>query len=232
MPEDDRRFAATRPAAGTIFARVVANALLPAGLYAMLRHGGVDDFRALAAGAAIPLASTVGQWLWRRRIDWIGVAAVVGFATEVAIAALLGGNTFLLKTRAAVLTGPAGLVLLASAAAGRPLLVPLLRLLRPAAPVRSGALQRISHDPAARRRITIATALVGAVLAVHAALAITLALLLPSEAFLLVSKGANWTLAGVALAAMWWVRRRHRAPREGQREVAPDTARDDPGAGR
>jgi len=114
-------------------------------------------------------------------------------------------------------------VLLASAALGRPLLLPLLRLLRPPALVRSGALQKLSHDPVARRRITLATALVGTILAVHGALAIALALTLPTEAFLLTSKAVNWTLAGLVLAAAWWAWRRtgHAPYQSGERPAGP-----------
>lgn len=210
MPSDYQRHTAVRPTRGAILARLVINGLLPAGVYALLRNAGFSDFRALAVGTAIPISSTIGQWLWSRRIDWIGIAAVLGFATEVAIAGWLGGNTFLLKTRAAVLTGPAGVVLLASAALRRPLLVPLLRLLRPPVLARSGALERLSNDPVARRRVNLATALLGAILAVHAAVTIGLALLLPTGSFLLASKAVNWTLGGAAIVAVWWTRRRSR----------------------
>jgi intracellular septation protein A len=190
--------------------RLLVNALAPFALYALLIHFGVSDFMALAAAAAIPAVWTVGLWLWRRRLDWIGLFAVLVLAVELAVAALLGGNTFLLKTRAAVLTGPLGIVLLVSALIGRPLLLPLLQWMRPAAMERSGALARLSHDAAAHRKIAQATAVLGAVLFVHAAIAITLALTLSSESFLIASKAANWIFVGIAVGALWLLRRAKR----------------------
>lgn len=209
QPDDfNRRIGGAR---ANIVARICVNALAPLGVYTLLVHFGESDFVALAGAAAIPALWTIAMWLWRRRVDWIGMVAVLGFAIELAIAALLGGNSFLLKTRAAVLTGPLGLVLLVSALIGKPLLVPLLQLVRPAALVRSGALERLSSDPAARRRASLATAILGAVLFVHASIAIALALILPTETFLVASKAANWALAGVALGLLWLLRRQRRA---------------------
>jgi hypothetical protein len=191
-----------------IAVRLLVNALAPLGLYALLIHLGFGDFAALASGAAIPLLWTIALWLVRRHVDWIGLIAILAFAVEFAVAAFFGGNSFLLKTRAAVLTGPFGLVLLGSALVGKPLLLPLLQRAWPAAMERSGVLARLSSDAAARRRITQATALVGAVLAIHAAIEITLALTLPSGSFLIASKAANWTLVGIALGLLWLLRRR------------------------
>ncbi|MGB6535408.1 MAG: VC0807 family protein [Xanthobacteraceae bacterium] len=205
MPTEEagRYFRATRR---DIAVRIAINALAPLGLYALLTHLRAGDFAALAGAAAVPALWTMALWLWRRRVDWIGLFAFVLFAVELVVAALLGGNELLLKTRAAVLTGPLGLVLLVSALIGRPLLLPILRWRRPAAMVRSGALDRLAHDPAAHRRVVQATAIVGAVLFVHAALEIALALSLPTESFLIASKAANWTLAAVAIGLLLLLR--------------------------
>ena len=62
MPSDYQRHTANRPT-GAIHPRLVTNGLLPAGVYALRRHVGTSDFRAVTAGAAIPLLSTMGQWL-------------------------------------------------------------------------------------------------------------------------------------------------------------------------
>jgi hypothetical protein len=70
---------------------------------------------------------TMALWIWRRRVDWIGVHAVLGFAMACAISALLGGNALLLKVHGSLLTGTVGLVLLISVVVGRPLLLPLLQ---------------------------------------------------------------------------------------------------------
>jgi uncharacterized membrane protein len=196
--------------------RLCVNALAPLGLYELLIRLGVADFAALAGAAAIPAIWTIAHWLWRRRVEWIGLFAVLGFAIELAVAALLGGNSLLLKTHAAVLTGPLGLVLLASAWIGRPLLLPLLQRARPETLARSGALARLSSDPAAKRRLSLATAIIGAVLAVHAAVVIALACALPTASFLLVSKAANWILGGAAIGLLMFFRRRRMHRLDGQ----------------
>jgi hypothetical protein len=169
----------------------------------LLKNFDAYDFAALGGAAAVPAIRTMTHWLWRRRLDWIGVFAVLGFAVEFAVAGLLGGNTFMLKTRAAILTGPLGVVLLLSALIRKPLLVALLQLIRPSALLQSGALDRLSNDPAARRKVSLAFAILGAVLAVHATIAISLAIVLPAEAFLVASKAVNWTVVGLALGSLW-----------------------------
>jgi hypothetical protein len=186
--------------------RILVNALAPLGLYELLIHYGASDVEALAAGTAIPSIWTVVFWIWRRHVDWIGLFAVLGFAIEFTVAVFLGGSSFLLKTRGAVLTGPIGVVLLTSALIGKPLLIPILRLIRPADLVRPGVMDRLS-GPEAHRKISLATAIFGLVLASHAAIGISLALVLPTETFLIASKIANWALAGIAVLVLLLLRR-------------------------
>jgi hypothetical protein len=210
MPQANELAERLRQARGKIARRVILSALLPLALYGLLNHLGIDDFVALGSAAAIPASWTALHLAWRGRIEWIGVFAVLGFLFQLVFGMLLGGSTFLLKTKASVLTGPIGLVLLISAALDKPLLVPVLRLLGPAELQNSGVLEKLSSDRLLRRRITGATIILGGVLVLHAASAIVFALTLSTTTFLIVSKLFNWSLIGAALGVVWWLRRRDR----------------------
>jgi hypothetical protein len=200
LDPDDHRDPARRRR--NIAVRLVVNSALPVALYVLVGYAGVGAFVALAAAAGVPAVWTAAVFVWRRRVDWIGLVSVLAFAVEAAIAALLGGSTLMLEIRGAVLTGPFGLVLIVSALIDKPLLVPILRLIRPE------AVTQLAAGPAMHSKTRWATAIVGAALAVHATATLVLALSLPTGAFLIASRIANWTLAGIGLALLWWARRR------------------------
>ena len=105
------------------------NALLPLLLYALLRPLLASDAAALAIAAAIPALRTLALWFFRRRVDWIGAHAVLGFGLALALTVLLAGDVFLLKVHGPLLIGILGLVLLVSVVIRKPLLEPVLRAL-------------------------------------------------------------------------------------------------------
>jgi MFS family permease len=185
---------------------ILLNAIVPVALYVLLRFLGATDLVGLAVAAAIPVLGTFASWIRRRRVDLIGALAALGFAIALAGAILLGGNTLLLKTHALLLTGPFGLVLLVSALIGKPLLLPVVQLLIPTKLARSGVLEKISSNPAARRKITIASIAIGLVLVGHAVLEVSLAMALPTNTFLIVSKVFTWTTIVVTVILLRWIR--------------------------
>ena len=107
---------------------VAINGLVPVILYAVLRPHFANDASALAAAGLVPAAWTVAVWIVRRRGDWIGAMALLGFVLAVAGSILSGGNALLLKVHDSWLIGTIGLVLLVSAVIGKPLLLPIIRL--------------------------------------------------------------------------------------------------------
>jgi len=175
--------------------RIVLNAIVPLALYLLLSPS-LGDVAALAIGAAVPGVATAVELLVRRRLDPVGAIALLAFVVVLVVFALTGGDPLVVKLHDAVLTGPVGLVLLASAAVRRPLLVVAGRLLR---------------RPVPRRVLAAATVLAGVVMTVHAALILALALTLPTAVFLAVARPIGWAVIVVGVLVGWVLRRRQRA---------------------
>jgi hypothetical protein len=164
----------------------------------------IGDVPALAVGAAIPVVVTAVGFARRRRVDPIGVVAVVTFAIVLVVLALTGGNPLVLKLHDAVVTGPLGLVCLVSVAIRRPLLMVVNRMMS----------SRGHHTPstltaaAQRRTQSVLTALIGTILVVHAALILTLALTLPTTTFLAVGRPVGWVVIAVGVLTIMTYRNR------------------------
>lgn len=185
---------------------VLLNAALPLVLYLVLSPQ-LGDVLALGIGAAIPVVVTLVGFAVRRRIDPIGVFATVAFAVVLVVLALSGGNPLVLKLHDAVVTGPLGLLLLASAAVGRPLLQVAYRF----AASRGVAAARRLTGPAQRRALSALTALLGAIMFLHATLILVLALALPTSTFLAVGRPAGWAFIALGLLCVLTYRNRLRA---------------------
>ncbi len=181
--------------------RLAVNALVPVVLYLLLRPLFADDATPLAIAGVVPALRTITLWIWRRRVDWIGVYAVLGLAVAIAASVLSGGNTLLLKVHAEFLTGAIGLVLFISALMKRPLLQPILQIWI------QNSLEQ-SSNPVSYKNITLITALLGLALLGNAAAHIVLALTLPTATFLGLSRVVTLALLGGGLAFIWWMRRR------------------------
>ena len=191
-----------------IAASLTVNVVLPPLLYLALKSSGASDFLALSLASAIPPVWTLVVFAVRRRLDWIGVFATTGYLITLVAALLLGGNTLLLKTHSLLFTGPLGLLLLASALAGRPLLLVILPLVMPERFAEPGAAERLQASPAAARKIALATLVLGLALLLHAAIEVGLALALATPVFLVAKKVTTWAIIGGAIAILLALRGR------------------------
>jgi hypothetical protein len=191
------------------------NLAVPVLAYVLLRPQLHSDITALVAGAAIPIAYTAGVLLWRRRLDAIGVFAIVCFAIGLLLVAATGGNEMVFKLREDIWTGPLGLACLISVVARRPLLSVVLHL----AARRNTQIAGRAGDPRARRISTVTTGVIGAILLMHALAMVALALTTSTTTFLALSRPLSLAIVGGGLAALvWWIRHQHpsrpnRAPR-------------------
>jgi hypothetical protein len=190
----------TRIVLRRVLPRVVLNAGIPLVLYLVLQPA-IGDVAALAVGAVVPAVAIAVELVLRRRLDPIGVFALLAVAVALVVFLLSGENPLALKLHDVLLTGPLGVVMLVSAAIGRPLLLVVGRALgrrrpdgRTAVPVRS-------------RLLTVGTVLAGAFLTMHAAVILVLALTLPTAVFLAVGRPVGWAVIAVGVLA-WWVYRR------------------------
>ncbi len=185
---------------------VLFNAVLPLLGYALLRPRVGTDAAALAIAGAVPVVVTVATFAVRRRVDPIGVVAVLTFGVALLVMVLSGGNALVLKLHDAVVTGPLGVVCLASVVIGRPLHRVVIQLLAR----RDPRLRLALRSPAHRRLSMVMTALVGTVLVVHALVLLALALTEPTGTFLALSKPVGWSIIGAGFVAMLWYRNRLR----------------------
>lgn len=201
MPATGGRARLWRAVAGAVL-----NGLVPLAAYTLIRPHAGSDATALAIAAAIPVACTAGEFAWRRRIDPIGVFAVLGYGVALIALLLSGGNPLVLKLHEAVLTGPLGLICLASVAVGRPLHLVVLRALARRDPKWTSAVERLGHG----RTSAVLTAIIGTTLSIHALVALVLALLLPTGTYLAVSRPIGWCVIAAGAGVLLWYRTRLR----------------------
>ena len=187
-------------------ARLMINLAVPVLVYVLLRPHVHSDITALIAGAAVPTACTASVLLWRRRLDAIGVFAIVCFAIGLLLVVATGGNELAFKLREDIWTGPLGLACLISAAAGRPLFSVALQF----AARRNAQIAVRTGDPQARRISTVTTGVIGMILLVHAVVMSALALTTSTTIFLALRLPLSLAIVGGGLAALvWWIRHQY-----------------------
>jgi hypothetical protein len=194
----------------SIIISIIVNAVLPVAFYTLLKYFGASELVALIVPASIPTAWVIGLWALRRRIDWLGVYAVLNLLIECGVAAVFRGSTLLLKAHSLTFTGPLGLVLLVSALINKPLLVPLIQLVKSNDPNKPNIFELMANHPEVRKRISFSTGLIGFALLLHASIETYLALKLPTETFLLVSKTATWVAIILIGLALWALRAKNK----------------------
>lgn len=190
----------------SIVISIVISAVVPLAVYTALRPHVGNDATALLVAAAVPTVFTLAKLLWFRRFDPIGVVAVCGFAIAALVLVVTGGNPIALKLHEAMVTGPLGLVLLASAAIGKPLHLVALRL----AARRNPTLERMARAPGSHRSSTVVTVLLGATMTLHALLLLALALYLPTQTYLEVSRPAGLAVLAAGVGSLFWHSNRQR----------------------
>ncbi len=180
---------------------LAVNGLIPLMLYTFSRRLFANDATALAISGAVPAVRTMIIWAWRRRVDWIGVLGVLGFAGAFAVSALSSGSSLPLKLYRPVLTGTIGLIFLISVVMRRPLLITLLRAFKYGDP------ERLSNL-ANHRKFTIFTAVFGFVFFVDAVVHIILALTLPTGTYLVMSRVVSLAIIlAIVVSGRLFVRR-------------------------
>ena len=189
------------------------NGLLPYIVYILLRPRLASDVPALAIAAAIPAVRTFALWLWRRRVDWIGIFFVLGFAIVLGISIFLNGNKLLLEIHGTLLTGVIGLVLLVSAILRKPLLLPFFLALGQNGSTGTNLFDQAPSSTISQaritRRISFTTAVAGLALFVNMIVHVALALTLPVAAYLGVSHLSTWAILGSGLILLWLTRQRN-----------------------
>ncbi|MEV6610417.1 VC0807 family protein [Kutzneria sp. NPDC051319] len=178
---------------------IVLNAVVPLVIYTLVRPYFANDVTALIIAGAIPLAATLVGFVVRRKLDVIGAISVVGFVVAVAAQLLTGGDGLIVKVQGVVVTGPVGVLFLLSALIGRPLVGVIFQFL-----ARRNPAMRVPT----KSRSTALTLVIGGMFVLHAVVAVTLALTLPTPVFLAVSNPIGLSIIAVGFGIIFLMRRR------------------------
>jgi hypothetical protein len=182
----------------------VINLAAPVLTYVLVRPHVHSDLTALVIGTAIPIVYTCVVLAWRRRVDPVGVVAIVCFVLGLLLVVATGGNEFVFKIREDIWTGVVGLACLVSIAVRRPLFLVVLRLVAR----RNAQVAERIQQPGMDRISTVTTAAVGAILLVHAIVIVALALTTSTTTYLAISRPIGLVILGGGLAVLvWWIAR-------------------------
>jgi hypothetical protein len=158
----------------------------PVAVFAIVRPLVGSDALALAIAGAPPLLYALAVAVVGHRLDPVAAVSALSFAVACVVSALADGSSLPLKVHGAAITCGLGTVLLTAAAIGRP--IPLGRLLNLGDPA-----------PASTGR---GTAILGALLVVHALVHVALAVELSTSSYLVVSRIVNWASLALAVVAL------------------------------
>jgi hypothetical protein len=214
MPQVSEAAAPSASRTGAVLTGLVevgVNFLLPFAVFILLapRYG---DARALLASSAPPIAWTLFELAWRRRVDALSLVVLAGIGLSL-LAFAGGGGVTLLQLRERLITGIVGLVFLASAAIGRPLIYFLARasILRTSR-AKAAHFESLREDAGFRRAMTVMTLAWGFALVAECAAEAALTLVVSVKAFLIVGPVVGYTALGLMLAWTWWYARRRIGP--------------------
>jgi hypothetical protein len=185
------------PGLRSLVRQLVIAGVFPIVGYALLRPHVPGDAVALAIVLVFPAADVLGERVWRRRFEPIGIIVLAGICIGLIGAVALHGDPLLLKMRESLLTGVFGLVCLLSLAAPRPVMFYLGR----AFATGGDAGQAAEFDkrwllPTVPRRFRISTTVWGISLTGEAAVRTALALNVSTQLFLVLSQVISWTVLG------------------------------------
>ena len=181
---------------------VVWGAILPLGIYFLVRSHVQTDTQALIIAGGFSAAWVVFQFVRQRRIDLVGVIVLSGFAVGVGSAELLGGNSYMLKVRDAFFTAIFGAVCIITIFTHRrPALFYVGRYLSAGQdPAKMAAYDELHEVPIGRHTFRVLSVVWGIGLIVEAGSRMTLAELLPTGTFLEVSPFVTGSVLGSLFA--------------------------------
>ena len=182
----------------TLGPQILTGGVAPFVVYQVGHHFGLADSVALSLSAIPPALSVIASWAVRRRLDPIGVVALISIVAGLSSMAVLNGNEVLFKMRDSVVTGAFGVVCLVTLFLPvKPAMFMMGRALT--ADADKGSLAEFDalwNEPRARRTFTVLTAVWGVALVVESSVRATLIFALSTSAFLAVAPILFWTVLG------------------------------------
>jgi hypothetical protein len=191
-------------------AQVVVNFALPSIIYGQARPA-LGEVGGLIASAAPPMLWSVVELVRRRRVDALSLMALAGIGLSV-LAFFGSGSVHALQLREKLVTVLIGLVLLGSAAIGRPLVYQFARAgLARHKPSELAAFEALREAPGFRRAMTLMTLVWGFSLLGEAAVSCALVYALSVREYLIVGPLlGHVTMGAVGLWTFWYARRQRR----------------------
>lgn len=203
-----RRFGGGRGA--RIGLEILFNFILPFLIYTSCESP-LGQVHALMAASVPPIVWAVIEFVHRRRIDALSILVLAGVGLSLLVY-LGGGSVRFLELREKLITAAVGLVLLGSAAMGRPLMYQLGHaVIQRRNPSELGEFEAARDSPHFRRTMTILTLVWGSCLVAEAALATVLVFSLSVRYYLLVGPMLGYaTMGAVGCWSFLYVRRQRR----------------------
>jgi hypothetical protein len=197
------------PSLKAIAPSLIGGAVIPLGVYYLVRSHVGGDAPALVIAGIPAVAWVTFHWVRRRQIDPIGAIVLFGFVVGVAVSYALGGNAFVLKVRDSAFTFLFGLASLLTLWLGsRPLMFYIGRALSAGDdPARREAYNQLWEVPPARLVFRVLAAVWGTGLILEAAVRVMLASVLPTGRFLEVSPVVGFVFIGTMFAFTAWFSR-------------------------
>ena len=182
----------SRRSARSVLPRLLTRIIVPLAGYAVLRPFVGSDAEALVIAGSVPAAWTLGILVARRRIDPLGLLGTAGFGVSLLLLWFSGGSAVAVKLGEPVVTGLIGVAFLLSVVVGKPLY---------------GMIMRMTRRPVGAYAKPF-TLIIGAILVVHTAVVVALAIALPTTEYLAVGRPVGWAVIAVGLGGLLWYRKR------------------------
>jgi hypothetical protein len=187
--QGDKAYDPGVPSIKELWPSIVFGALVPLGVYYLVRSHVHSDAQALIIAGCFPVAWIVFGIVRTRQFDIIGGIVLFGFAVGVITSTLLGGNAYVLKVRDSVFTAIFGLACIVSIFhKGRPIIFFVGRYLSAGNdPEKKAAFDELHELPTGRRTFRVLTVVWGISLLIEAGCRLVLAEALSTKVFLAVS---------------------------------------------
>jgi hypothetical protein len=182
-----------RPSLKKLLLSCLINLIVPIGGYFLIRPQVDNDTLALGIVLAIPVVRTLWVAVAKRRMDPVGVLAVVGFGAAVLLSLVMGGSSTPIKFNEAMITGVLGAACLVSVLFGKPLHLMLV-----------GGKQQGPVTPETARTSLIITVLIGITLLAHATVHVVFALTMSTGDFLIWSRAVGWAVILLGGGIVYW----------------------------
>ncbi len=193
---------------GKVVFEALVNVAAPLAIYSLLQTR-LGDAQALLAASGPPLAWSIIEFIWRRKLDAVALLVLTGIALSL-LAFAGGGGVKALQLREKLVTGLIGLIFLGSVAIGRPLIYYLSRAtISRTSKAKAAQFETLRHDQAFRRAMLIMTLVWGFGLTAECALSIALTYVLSVKQFMVVGPVVGYGMLAVWTAwTIWFARRR------------------------